>query len=52
MVKQPKESSYVKSSTRINDMKTVYEMRHIQHLYVSIHIVYTLYSYEIQRVFL
>ena len=32
MVKQPKESSYVKSSTRINDMKTVYEMRHIQHL--------------------
>ena len=32
MVKQPKESNYVKSSTRINDMKTVYEMRHIQHL--------------------
>ena len=32
MVRQPKESSYVKSSTRINDMKTVYEMRHIQYL--------------------
>lgn len=32
MVKQPQESSYVKSSKRINDMKTVYEMRHIQHL--------------------
>ena len=34
MVNQPKESSYVKSSKRINDMKTVYEMRHIQHLSV------------------
>ena len=32
MVTQPQESSYVKSSKRINDMKTVYEMRHIQHL--------------------
>ena len=32
MVRQPKKSSYVKSSARINDMKTVYEMRHIQHL--------------------
>ena len=32
MVNQPKESSYVKSSKRINDMKTVYEMRHMQHL--------------------
>ena len=35
MVKQPKESSYVKSSKRVNDMKTVYEMRHIQHLGIS-----------------
>ena len=35
MVPQPKESSYVKSSNRINEMKTVYEMRHIQHLDVS-----------------
>jgi hypothetical protein len=35
MVKQPKESSYVKSSTRIIDMKTVYEMRHIQHLGIA-----------------
>ena len=32
MVKQPQESNYVKSSKRITDMKTVYEMRHIQHL--------------------
>ena len=32
MVKQPKESNYVKSSNRINEMQTVYEMRHIQHL--------------------
>ena len=35
MVKQPKESSYVKSSKRVNDMKTVYEMRNIQHLGIS-----------------
>ena len=32
MVKQPKESNYLKSSNRINEMQTVYEMRHIQHL--------------------
>ena len=32
MVKQPQESVYVKSSNRINEMRTVYEMRHIQHL--------------------
>ena len=32
MVKQPKESNYVKSSNRINEMQTVYEIRHIQHL--------------------
>ena len=35
MVNQPKGSSYVKSSTRINDMKTVYEMRHMHHLGVA-----------------
>ena len=35
MVKQPNESSYVKSSTRINDMRQVYEMRHMDHLSVS-----------------
>ena len=35
MVNQPKESSYVKSSKRINDMKTVYEMRHMHHLGVA-----------------
>ena len=35
MVPQPKESIYVKSSNRINEMKTVSEMRHIQHLDVS-----------------
>ncbi len=35
MVKQPQESVYVKSSNRINDMKTVYEMRHMQHLGIS-----------------
>ena len=32
MVKQPNESSYVKSSNLINDMRLVYEMRHLQHL--------------------
>ena len=32
MVKQPQESVYVKSSNRINEMRTVYEMRHVQHL--------------------
>ena len=32
MVKQPQESVYVKSSNRINEMRTVYEMRHMQHL--------------------
>ena len=35
MVKQPNESSYVKSSNRINDMRLVYEMRHIEHLSVQ-----------------
>ena len=35
MVKQPNESSYVKSSNRINDMRQVYEMRHLEHLSVS-----------------
>ena len=32
MVKHPNESSYVKSSNLINDMRLVYEMRHLQHL--------------------
>ena len=32
MVKQPNESSYVKSSNRINEMRQVYEMRHMEHL--------------------
>ena len=35
MVKQPNESSYVKSSHRINDMRQVYEMRYMEHLSVS-----------------
>ena len=35
MVKQPNESNYVKSSTRINDMRQVYEMRYMEHLSVS-----------------
>ena len=35
MVKQPNESNYVKSSNRINDMRQVYEMRHMDHLSVS-----------------
>ena len=35
MVKQPQESSYVKSSNRINDMRQVYEMRYLDHLSVS-----------------
>jgi len=35
MVKQPNESNYVKSSNRINDMRQVYEMRHMYHLSVS-----------------
>ena len=30
MVKQPNEISYVKSSNRINDMRLVYELYHIQ----------------------
>ena len=34
MVKQPKESVYVKSSNRINEMRQVYELRHLQHLSV------------------
>jgi hypothetical protein len=34
MVKQPQESRYVKDSSRINEMKDVYEMFHIQHLRV------------------
>ena len=34
MVKKPNESSYVKSSNRINEMRLVYEMRHLQHLSV------------------
>ena len=35
MVKQPNESNYVKSSSRINAMRQVYELRHLQHLSVS-----------------
>ena len=35
MVKQPLESRYLKSSNRINEMRQVYEMRHLQHLSVS-----------------
>ena len=34
MVKQPNESNYVKSSNRINEMRLVYEMRHLQHFSV------------------
>ena len=34
MVKQPQESRYAKDSNRINEMKEVYEMFHIQHLRV------------------
>ena len=34
MVKQPKESRYAKDTDRINEMKEVYEMFHIQHLRV------------------
>ena len=34
MVKQPLESRYLKSSNRINEMRQVYEMRHLQHLSV------------------
>ena len=34
-MKQPNESNYVKSSNRINDMRQVYEMRHMYHLSVS-----------------
>ena len=34
MVKQPNESNYVKSSTRINKMRQIYEMRHLEHLSV------------------
>jgi hypothetical protein len=32
MVKQPQEGRYAKDSNRINEMKEVYEMFHIQHL--------------------
>ena len=32
MVKQPQESVYVKSSNLVNDMRMVYEMRHLHHL--------------------
>lgn len=32
MVKQPNESRYAKDTDRINEMKEVYEMFHIQHL--------------------
>jgi len=35
MVKQPLESRYLKSSNRINEMRQVYEMRHLQHLSVA-----------------
>ena len=35
MVKQPIESCYVKSSKRINEMRQVYEMRHLEHLSVQ-----------------
>ncbi len=35
MVKRPNESVFVKSSHRINDMRQVYEMRHMDHLSVS-----------------
>ena len=34
MVNQPKESRYAKDTDRINEMKEVYEMFHIQHLRV------------------
>ena len=32
MVKQPKESRYAKDTDRINEMKEVFEMFHVQHL--------------------
>ena len=32
MVKQPKASRYAKDTDRINEMKEVFEMFHIQHL--------------------
>lgn len=35
MVKRPNESSYLNFSARINDMRQVYEMRHLDHLSVS-----------------
>ena len=35
MVKQPHESRYAKDSDRINEMKEVFEMFHIQHLHVT-----------------
>ena len=35
MVKRPNEISYVKSSNRINEMRQVYEMRHMEHLSIS-----------------
>ena len=35
MVKQPKASRYAKDTDRINEMKEVFEMFHIQHLRVS-----------------
>ena len=35
MVKQPKESRYAKDTDRINEMKEVYELFHIEHLRVT-----------------
>jgi len=35
MVKQPKASRYAKDTDRINEMKEVFEMFHIQHLRVT-----------------
>jgi hypothetical protein len=35
MVKQPQESRYAKDTDRINEMKEVFEMFHIQHLRVT-----------------
>lgn len=35
MVKQPKESRYAKDMSRIDEMKEVFEMFHVQHLRVT-----------------
>ena len=35
MVKQPQDSRYAKDTDRINEMKEVFEMFHIQHLRVT-----------------